>query len=71
MTLDHGARDAARAARILHWAREKLAHRHPRFSQPALLTLVGRLLARFPSLRAPGEQPVVYRRLTSMQEQRI
>jgi hypothetical protein len=60
--LEHGAVDAFQAARILQWARDKLAQRHPRFSQSALLSLVAQLLARFEALRSPAEQPVIYRR---------
>jgi hypothetical protein len=60
--LEQGALDAGQAARVAHWAREKLAQRHPRFSQPALLSLVAHLLARVHSLRTPAEQPVIYRK---------
>jgi hypothetical protein len=63
--LEHGTLDAHQAARIAHWAREKLAQHHPRFSRTALLTLVARLISRFQSLRTPAEQPVVYRKVAA------
>ena len=63
--LERGAVDAFQAARILQWARDKLAQRHPRFSQSALLSLVARLLARFEALRSPAEQPVIYRKVAA------
>jgi hypothetical protein len=61
--LERGGVDATQAVRIAHWAREKLAQHHPRFSRPALLSLVAHLIARFPSLRTPNEQPVIYRKV--------
>jgi hypothetical protein len=63
--LEHGALDADQAARIAHWAREKLAQRHPRFSRPALLSLVAQLISRFQSLRTSAEQPVIYRKVAA------
>jgi hypothetical protein len=59
--LEHAAHNQAQAARLTQWSREKLAQPHGRFSQPALLNLVGQLLMRFPALRSAAEQPRIYR----------
>jgi hypothetical protein len=59
--LEHAAHNQTQAARLTQWSREKLAQAHRRFSQPALLNLVGRLLVRFPALRSAAEQPRIYR----------
>ena len=60
--LEYGAQDHLQGARIAQWVRDKLAHRHPRYSQSALISLLARLLARFPRLRSLAEQPVIYRK---------
>jgi hypothetical protein len=60
--LEESAREPQQADSVVRWARSKLAEGHPRFSPAALLELTAHLLQRFPMLRLPAEQPVVYRR---------
>ena len=50
------------AQRVLHYVRERLADARAAEGREALAELAGELLQRFPGLRTPGEQPVVYRR---------
>jgi hypothetical protein len=54
-TLDH-------ARRILGRAREALTLPDRKYPKEAVIGLIGKLLARWPELRGPAEQPVVYRR---------
>ncbi len=53
------------AARILAAAREAQRLPDERYPKEALLSLLGSLLNRWPELRGPREQPVVYRREVS------
>jgi hypothetical protein len=50
------------AQRVLEHVREKLAHTGAGEPREAFAALAGELLQRFPDLRTPGEQPVVYRK---------
>ena len=63
--LDHGSDAVGQAARIVGWARGKLAAQDQRYSTEALLTLVGRQLHRFPDLCRNVERPMVYRKATA------
>jgi len=60
--LARAADDEGRARLIHDRARDALDMPDPRYPKEDLIGLVGRLLARHPSLRGPREQPVVYRR---------
>lgn len=50
------------AARVLARAREAFELPDTHYPKDALVQLVGRILHRFPELRAPGETPTIYRR---------
>jgi DNA-binding SARP family transcriptional activator len=49
------------AQRVLAYVRERLSEAGSRAPREAFAALAGELLQRFPELREPGEQPVVYR----------
>lgn len=57
--------DQVTAARILAAAREAQRLPDERYPKEALLALLGSLLHRWPELRGPREQPMVYRREVS------
>jgi hypothetical protein len=50
------------AQRVLAGVRERMSDAGSRGPREAFAALAGELLQRFPNLREPGEQPVVYRR---------
>jgi len=58
--LENAATDEEAARRIVARAREALDLPDVRYPKERLLGLIGRLLARWPGLRAPAERPVLY-----------
>lgn len=60
--LANAAATPADAARVLAKAREALDLPDEKYPKEALIGLIAKLLARWPELRGPQEEPVVYRR---------
>lgn len=60
--LANAATTGENAARVLAKAREALDLPDEKYPKEALLGLIARIIARWPALRGPREDPVVYRR---------
>ena len=63
--LQNAATTEENARRILDRARQALDLPDERYPREALVGLIGRVLARWPALRGPNEQPIVHAREAS------